>query len=166
MASTFGGFVHNADGSFTAIDVPGAVAMSARGVDDSGNIVGLYVTIPASTTMCSPSAVVNAHGFVRDAQGNYTTFDLPGATNTLLFRISDSGDITGLYTDAVVTVEILSDNIPPSSPVISFVSFQNGTFTSLDIPHPNASIRGINPRGDVVGVYTDAQGDHGFLGSR
>ena len=160
------GFVRNADGSFTAIDVPGAVATSARGVDDSGNIVGAYVTIPSSTTTCTPDAVVNIHGFVRDAQGNYTTLDFPGATNTLLFRIGDSGDITGLWTAAEVTFEILSDNIPPSSPVISFVLFQNGTFTSLNIPYPDASTRGINPRGDVVGVYTDAQGDHGFIGSR
>jgi hypothetical protein len=160
------GFVRNADGSFTAIDVPGAVATTARGVDDSGNIVGTYVTIPASTTMCSPSAIINVHGFVRDANGNYSTLDFPGATNTLLFRIGDSGDITGSYTAAVVTVEILSDNLPPGSPVIGFVLFRNGTFTSLDIPYPNASTRGINPRGDVVGVYTDAQGDHGFLGSR
>jgi len=160
------GFVRNADGSFTAIDVPGAVATSAKGVDDSGNIVGAYVTIPASTTTCSPSAIINVHGFVRDAQGNYTTLDFPGATNTLLFRIADSGDITGLYTAAVVTSEILSDNIPPNSPVISFVSFRNGTFTSLNIPYPDSSTRGINPQGDVVGVYTDVHGDHGFLGSR
>lgn len=158
------GFVRDADGSFTAIDVPGAVATSARGVDDSGNIVGVYVTIPASTTTCSPSAVVNAHGFVRDAHGDYTTFDFPDATNTLLARISDSGDITGWYTDAVVTIQILSDNTPVS--VSSFVWFQNGTLTSLDIPYPNASTRGINPRANVVGVYTDAQGDHAFLGSR
>lgn len=160
------GFVRNADGSFTAIDVPGAIATSARGVDDRGNIVGTYVTIPASTTTCSPSAILNTHGFLLDAQGNYTTLDFPGATNTLLFRIGDSGDVTGLYTAAEVTIQILSDNIPPDRPVISFVSFQNGTFTSLNIPYPNASTRGINPRGDVVGVYTDAQGDHGFLGSR
>jgi hypothetical protein len=160
------GFMRNADGNFTVIDVPGAVATSARGVDDSGNIVGAYVTIPASTTTCSPSAVINVHGFVRDSNGNYTTLDFPGATNTVLFRIGDSGDITGLYTAAAVTIEILSDNIPPSSPVISFVLFQNGTLTSLNIPYPNPSTRGINPGGDVVGVYTDAQGDHGFVGFR
>jgi hypothetical protein len=159
------GFMRNADGSFTAIDVPGAIATSARGIDDSGNIVGTYVTIPASAS-CSPSAVINAHGFLRDPQGNYTTLDFPGATNTLLFRIGDSGDITGLYTAATGTIEMLSDNIPPTLPVISFVSLQNGTFTSLNIPYPNPSTRGINPSGDVVGVYTDAQGDHGFLGSR
>ena len=44
------GFLRNPDGSFTAIDFPGAISTVANGIDDSGNITGAYLTLPSSTT--------------------------------------------------------------------------------------------------------------------
>jgi uncharacterized membrane protein len=40
-----------------------------------------------------------------------------------------------------------------------------GTFTTIDFPEATSTnITGINPRGDIVGQYTSADGvDHGFL---
>jgi probable HAF family extracellular repeat protein len=40
-----------------------------------------------------------------------------------------------------------------------------GTFTTIDVPGATGTnVTGINPRGDIVGQYTDADGvEHGFL---
>src|SRR5213083_1627484 len=41
---------------------------------------------------------------------------------------------------------------------------QSNTFTTIDFPGATAtSARGINPRGDIVGVYLRAGVGHGFL---
>jgi hypothetical protein len=40
---------------------------------------------------------------------------------------------------------------------------RKGTFTTIDVPGAtNTFGRGINARGDVVGNYVDATGQHGF----
>jgi hypothetical protein len=37
-------------------------------------------------------------------------------------------------------------------------------FVTLDVPGSTLTVaRGVNPRGDIVGVYNDAAGAHGFV---
>ena len=166
------GFLRNTAGTFTAIDFPGATGTDARAIDDSGNIVGSYFTVPSSNTTCSLATVVNTHGFRRDPKGNYTTLDVPpGApNNTLIFRNNDAGDVAGLYTSATITFGILLKDTPAPSGVADFVLFNNGNFASFDVVIGGVDvgglILGLNPRGDIVGVYTDATGDHGFIGTK
>jgi probable HAF family extracellular repeat protein len=74
-------------GSFTRIDVPGAYATYACGINDSGQIVGYF------------NDATGGHGFV-DTGGSFTTIDVPGATYTEAHGINGSGQIVGHYTDS------------------------------------------------------------------
>src|SRR5262249_30979582 len=69
---------------FTTIDVPGAISTGATGINDAGQIVGLYVGTDRD------------HGFLLSG-GSYTTLDVPGADHTYASGINDSGQIVGRY---------------------------------------------------------------------
>ena len=106
------------------------------------------------------------HGFVRDANGAITTFDVPGAgtgafQGTLVFgpsgAISAAGTILGNYIDASYAVH-------------GFVRAPNGAITSFDAPGAGTGPgqgtfpASFNPAGAIVGSYVDASGvSHGFL---
>jgi len=172
------GFLRNVDGTFTAIDYPVAnvIATMAQGIDDTGNIVGSYI-IPAAppSGVCDGSLLVIAHGFLRDVKGNYSTVDVPasaGASNTIVNRISDAGDITGVYVTSQVTLGALLGDTPDalrSSDGAYFVLSNSGAFSTIP-PPANAVGKqgplGINPRGDLVGVYNDGTQDHAFIATK
>ena len=82
---------------YTVIDMPGAIATYATGID-GGNIVGRYY---------DGSAI---HGFSYDGT-TYTTLDVPGATDTVLFGI-DGSNIVGWYSDANGNVHGFLATIP------------------------------------------------------
>src|SRR5437773_2643493 len=87
--------------TITTFDAPGA---------GTGPFQGTYPFSPlimnpngAITGWSTDSALVS-HGFLRDRNGNFTTFDAPGAgtgagQGTFPFAISLDGQITGFYTD-------------------------------------------------------------------
>src|SRR6201981_3679525 len=85
-----------------------------------------------------------------------TTFDYPGTGNsTLPQKITEKGDIVGIYLDSLGVSR-------------GFVRFSNGSF-SAPIVDPNDTVgfteaRGINNPGTVVGDYATADGNnHGFF---
>lgn len=171
------GFLRNTDGSFTAIDYPAANVIETRasGIDDSGNITGIYVVAPYPTNACDKTLDVTVHGFLRDPQGNYTTLDVPasaGATDTVVTGINDAGDITGVYVAAQLTLGDLPSDapIPPATVATAhyFVMWNNGSFTSFAPPFgAGGGPHGINPRGSLTGHYEDGSGnDHGFFATR
>ena len=132
----------------TIFDAPGASRTLALDINQSGEIVGRYL-----------SAGQN-HGFLRDAQGNLTTIDFPGASFSVASSINDSGAILGWYS-------------LPTSPVVrhGFV-FRDGVFTSFDPPGSTfTNPLGINNRGDITGRFCTLQvclppglgSYHGFL---
>ena len=75
-------------GAYTTLDVPDALLTVAEGINDRGEIVGLYI-----------DANGNQHGFVW-CDGTYTTVDVPGESNTGVFSINAKGEIVGSYDDA------------------------------------------------------------------
>ena len=84
------GFLRDAAGMFTVIDVPGAADTDALGINDAGQIVGAYFD--------SNSGVW--HGFLRDAAGMITTIDVPRASYTAAYGITNAGQIVGTFQDA------------------------------------------------------------------
>jgi WD40 repeat protein/serine/threonine protein kinase len=84
--STSHGFLLE-QGSYTTLDVPGALYTYASGINASGQIVGTYY-----------DAAKGIHGFLLN-QGNYTTLDVPGSAWTQAHAINDSGQIVGSYRD-------------------------------------------------------------------
>ena len=168
------GFLLDTGGTFTDIAFPGAIATRANGIEDSGNVVGYYITVPNPPSSCGTSALVTVHGFLRDRKGNYSTLDPPasyGALEATVNRIDDAGDVTGAYTTVQFDLAgFLKDTplAPPGTTFYGFVRWNNGDFTSFDIMLGvgGGVPLGINPRGTVVGVYEDDAGDdHGFIGT-
>src|SRR5207249_4679597 len=88
--------------TITTFDAPGAGTGAFQGtfpfspliMNPNGAITGWY----------TDSALVS-HGFLRDRNGAFTTFDAPGAPGagpgTLPFAISPDGEITGFYDNGI-----------------------------------------------------------------
>lgn len=93
------GFTYE-DGVYATFDVPGAQdtgsAAGAIGVNKNHQIVGVFTlpTDPISSCGCA------GHGFIRDEEGEWTTFDFPDSTVTFNTSIDKHGDIIGLFYDS------------------------------------------------------------------
>ena len=87
----------------TIIDFPGASTTSARGINNSGDIVGTYVcSVAAGCTLTGPAASAGSHGFLLQ-DGVYTRVDVPDGTGTVARGISEQGVIIGHYNVSGVT---------------------------------------------------------------
>src|SRR5215217_1880350 len=147
-----------ADGIFTTIDhfdPSGNLDMGSQGIQGiainaSGTIAGYYQDLSGTF-----------HAFLLD-QGIYTTIDPADAKATGgpggILKISPDGIVVGSYTRV--------DDLPAACGCAGhgFI-YRNETFTSFDVPGAQAtSNTGVNPRGDIVGIYTDQSNRrHGFL---
>jgi hypothetical protein len=91
------------------------------------------------------------HGFVRDPQGSFSSFDPPGSTSTIAQSINDGGAITGYYSDG-------------SNVKHGFVRLADGTLISFDPPGSTATTAlSINANGTIAGYYQVANIVHGFV---
>ena len=153
------GFMRDAAGNFTQIHFPNSAATIARGINDSGDVVGWYILI----TNVSP-LTFTVHAFLL-SKGVYSSFDVPGATGTIANGVNEQGEITGSYTTAPVTINsLLGDTVNNSRGYVR--SADGATFTLIDFPGAlGTDCRGgFNPRGQLVGTYVDSSGnEHGFV---
>ena len=76
-------FRRDTDGSFTTIDVPGAMSSEANGINATGQIVGTF------------QDATGDHGFLRGTDASFTTIHVPGALGTAAAGINDTGQIAG-----------------------------------------------------------------------
>ena len=122
------------------------VAIYPSGINDRGQITGEYVRSDSES------------GFVRSPDGQFTTFDVPGAQATEAAKINDGGQIVGRYSEDTRLVD-------DSSRVRGYLRQPSGTITRIDFPGAQHTLpTGINDIGDVVGYYVDDSGEtHGFL---
>jgi len=142
------GFVDD-NGVFTDVVDPagngadnGLTVEQLLGVNDKGNAVGFWT-----------DANANTHGFTYNvADKSFTADDISGYASTTTTAINNKGDIAGFVSNG--------------SGDTSFIQQSNGQIQFLAGPSGATSVQalGINDFDDVVGVYTDNQGDmHGFL---
>jgi hypothetical protein len=130
------GFVRAADSAIITVDVPNASTANGQGtfprcINPSGEIAGFYYEV-------SPQAV---RGFVRDSDGNITTFDA-GPVSTVPESINPSGEVTGTFEDF---------NFIPRG----FVRDRGGNVTAFDAGPVGTFPLSINPRGEVTGYFID-----------
>jgi uncharacterized membrane protein len=133
---------------FARFGVAGATSTQATGVNLSGTVVGFYF-----------DSQYDSHGFLRDASGTITTFNVPGASEgdhqgTYAWAINDAGEIAGTYSTA-------------SSSFHGFLRNTSGDFTTFDVPGETMpgygfAPQGINDAGQVAGVSAGATFD-GFI---
>jgi hypothetical protein len=123
------------------VDPPGSTSTYAEGINASGAVTGSY-----------RDAAGVAHGFLRDASGNITSFDPPGSVSTSAYGVNASGAVTGYY------------QAPPSV-AHGFIRDASGNFTSFDVQDSTVTYAySVNASGAVTGPYFGATGaPHGFL---
>jgi hypothetical protein len=78
-------FVRDAEGGFTTISPPNSFQTQVNAISELGAIVGFYNEVPLG--------MGGQHDFVRDTNGNITSFDVPGGG--LPVSINNFGVITG-----------------------------------------------------------------------
>lgn len=156
---------------FTKVDIKGAVATVASGINPDGAIVGWYcLKLPCNSA--------NTHGFLL-SKGMVAYIDVPSssehpATGTQPRYISPQGVVIGAYFT-------LEDGASVKAPRFRGFAWYQGTFKYFDAPaltsenqpvydnpsSPHSIIpRSINARGEIVGCIHDKdQMDsmHGFL---
>jgi len=130
---------------FMQIDFPGAGGRTdINGISSVGEMVGGY----CQALFCQ-SGALDDHGFKRDAAGNFSTIDFPGAKATVVNGINKAGDMVGNF---------LSENH------IGGWLLSGGTFTTIMPPGAYFSgVSGINNSGVIVGTFGDSHGTHGFM---
>src|SRR5437870_12677301 len=83
------------EGTFTTIDYPGGISgtTQAHGINPEGVVVGLYT---GHGTIVGGDAF-RTRAYLRDASGNFTAIDFPGAENTFAIKVSPTGQAVGCY---------------------------------------------------------------------
>jgi uncharacterized membrane protein len=134
------------NGKFTVIDFPGAIATISPRINDKGDIIGGYYTAD------NPFA---AHGFLLTHDGTFQTVAYPGAIESGGNGINSRGDIVGTWDNDLF---------------FNFHGFllTGGNFINLDYPGAvgelgGSSPTGINASGQISGVFSDADGSHGYV---
>ena len=136
-AGIWHGFIREASGTYTTFDEPDAtlsqLGLGTRvlGINAGGDVTGYY----------NDNNTGQAHAFIRDQFGNFTSFDPPGADGTVANSINLSAEVAGNYTDIDQVlhgfVRDAAGNITSFDPLGSF-----GTFAYS-----------INDAGTVVGQW-------------
>jgi len=126
--------------SYAAINVPGALATEARGINNNGEIVGFY-----KTTACGdydvkvPSCPTKGFKYVN---GTYVKLMVPNSVSTAILGVNDPGDLVGFYKKSDGSIH-------------GFIWFHQNVVKTIDYPNPPSGAKtipfGINKTGTVVG---------------
>jgi uncharacterized membrane protein len=141
------GFVRFSNGSFSApiVDPNDTVGFTeGRGINNPGTVVGDYAASDGTI-----------HSFFW-SNGNFTEYDVPGAVQTNLLGINESGDVTGGFD-------------PDGSGVFQGFIDRGGTITSFSVQTAISTFAYEinNNKKLVVGYYIDASGIlHGYYRDR
>ena len=121
---------------FTTIDVPGAVATTAWGINARGDIVGSYT-----------DGTGRSHGYLlRD--GEFTTIDFSGTANTEARGISPDGEIVGVHW--------LPFPLEAAVNLHGYMRTKKGAFVRVDDPsHTSTIAQRILPDGTILGCRHD-----------
>lgn len=147
------GFIYNIkDGTYDTYEAPGAVSTTIYGVYGD-KIAGGYFEAAIG------GGVGPEHSYVYDQlTDTFRNYDHPLAVATHFEGISGAGK-SGEYNVVVNWIDA-DGNVHPA--VLHIDALGIGTWYEIDIPQNNVSANSIY--GDkVIGVYTDADGVHGYL---
>jgi len=123
--------------TFTPVNITGATAVTAAGINDAGVIAGFY-TNAAATTL---SFILNG--------STLTSLQDPNAVSTMILGLNNTGLADGVYTDA-------------NGLLHGFVyDIGINTFTTVDDPNGvgGTTLNGLNDRGQLTGFFVDANGN-------
>lgn len=130
--------VSHAQLSYVRISVPGAVSTEARGINNSGEIVGFYKTVACTDyEILVPDCATKGFKYVNKV---YLKLMVPNSKSTAILGVNDLGDLVGIYT--------ASNGIPHGflwlhTNVIKTIDFPGSIFITVPIA--------INKSGTIVG---------------
>jgi uncharacterized membrane protein len=133
----------------TVIQYPGSTSTIARGINNSGDIVGTYTcAVACINPVTGETSTPGTHGFLLQ-DGVYTRIDVPGGTATVARGIGEQRMIVGHYNVGAVTH--------------GFAYFEGFYMYPIDVPaeafnNPGSPLRDtlpvrISPEGDIVGCF-------------
>lgn len=146
-ASVNHGFLRDAAGIYTQFDVPGATNVFVSGINTAGQVSGFWLDNGAGGG--------SYHGFVRQADGRITTFDV-GTGGTFAGGINSSGQVAGAF--FVSTPDVVE----------SFMRNADGSVITFAEPGAIGPVGteaySINDAGTVAGFYgtSGTPFGHGF----
>lgn len=130
----------------TVFDAPGAAyGTVGYGINPEGAITGSYVDLNGVS-----------HGYLRDHDGRFTSFDPANAAGTIPWSINPNGEITGQYWDASGTNH-------------GFLRDSKGGFTTFDAPGGGTGANlgtlgeAISPSGWIAGDLFSETAWHAFV---
>jgi uncharacterized protein (TIGR03437 family) len=137
--------------TYTTFDPPGSTATTVNGINNAQQVVGTYKDSSGTS-----------HSFIRQADGTYTVFEMPGAVpgTTDAVAINNLGQVVGSY-------ELSNTN----QMLHGFIRSADGrSYTSFDVPGGQFTApTGINDQGEIIGQQfserNPAVGAYGFLRS-
>jgi len=129
---------------FRVFDPPGSVNTLPFGINNAGDIVGMY-TLPDGT----------GQGFWSNQGITFTDVDVPGGTGAVPIMINNNGEICGSYVDLATGV------------IQSFL-LQHGVYSAIKLPNTSwSAVNCITDTGDLAGTYADPAGNqYGFIARR
>ena len=140
------GFLRNP--KYTTLDAPGAGTAYNQGtealsINDAGEIAGIY---------WDSSSV--EHGFVRDASGKYTSFDVPGGSAVISAVLNQSGEVAGTY-----NIETTGGSYGTG-----YVMDATGNITTFTVPDSEETYATeINASGQTTGYYYSSGNAYPFF---
>ncbi|HZR65307.1 MAG TPA: hypothetical protein VFA85_09180 [Terriglobales bacterium] len=136
LAFIAGSMPAHAQFTYAPINVPGAVATEARGINNNGEVVGFYQTTTCTNTdVRVPTCPTKGFKFVN---GKYVKLMVPGSNSTAIMGVNDLGDLTGFYKKADGSEH-------------GFIWFHNNVVRTIDFRANGTVPWGINKAGMVVG---------------
>lgn len=181
------GFLFRA-GEFTTIDVPfqGVVNTEARGISPDGDIVGTY-RLAGERSVDIHGFLLTKHGeFVRaDFPGHKSTIPQRIAPDGTIYGCYHDDDTMGSMkgmamgrrgnTDTDLNASMHNGATPDGRRIAGLFTdmttgrsdgylIEDGVVTVLRVPQSTMTAAwDMNPSGDIVGIYRNASGLHGFL---
>ena len=138
---THHGFLRNP--KIATLDVPGAGTKGGQGtealsINEAEEIAGIYFDSNSVE-----------HGFIRDALGNYTSFDVTGGDAVTSAWLNESGQIAGNYTIGLVSH--------------GYMMQTDGAITTFDPPESTGTyVAGVNSSGEMAGYYAVGEAIEAF----
>jgi YVTN family beta-propeller protein len=139
------------NGTFTTLDFPDSNFTELLGIPfQSSTIVGVY-------SSSFPNGPLQGLTY---SNGQFGTFDVTGATTTVLNGISDGGQVLGSYSSPGVNHAFLTTCTSQSGSVVCSQNLTIVDFPGSTLTEPS----NLNDSGQVVGAYVDANNvTHGYL---
>lgn len=115
------GFIYD-DGSWSTFDYPDASESRITGINDAGDIVGMYKDDDGNWNSYT--------GNIYDSN-SLDEFSVPGAVSTSLSGINNYGDLVGTYNNGSGNVAFLASSVQAPEPVSSLLFLTGGIIVGI-----------------------------------